>query len=155
MITLEDIQSAAERISPFIVRTPLEKSQTLSQVLGANAYLKMEIFQKTGSFKPRGAFNQILQLNSIAKNKGVVAASGGNFAQGVAYAANKLGIQAVICMPKYTPSNYVEATKSYGARVELSPDFPSTFAKAESFKADGYALLHAWIIPIKWLETEL
>mgnify|MGYP001615944173 CR=1 FL=1 len=147
MIGLEDIQSASNRIAPFIIKTPLERSQTLSQLLGANAYLKMELFQKTGSFKPRGAFNQILQLNGKGKNKGVVAVSGGNFAQGVAYAASQLGIQAIICMPAYTPSNYVEATKSYGARVELSPDFPSTFAKAESFKADGYAFLHAWDNP--------
>ena len=144
MVTLEEIKSASDRISPFIIKTPLEGSQTISNILGANTYLKMELFQKTGSFKPRGAFNQILQLDSDAKTKGVVAVSGGNFAQGVAYAASKIGIQAIICMPEYTPSNYVEATKSYGAKVELSPDFPSTFTKAETFKADGYAFLHAW-----------
>jgi threonine dehydratase len=147
MITLEDVISASDRISPFIIKTPLEGSQTISNILGATTYLKMELFQKTGSFKPRGAFNQILQLDGNAKTKGVVAVSGGNFAQGVAYAASKLGIQAIICMPEYTPSNYVEATKSYGARVELSPDFPSTFAKADTFKADGYAFLHAWDNP--------
>lgn len=147
MIALEDVISASDRISPFIIKTPLEGSQTISNILGATTYLKMELFQKTGSFKPRGAFNQILQLDGNAKTKGVVAVSGGNFAQGVAYAASKLGIQAVICMPEYTPSNYVEATKSYGARVELSPDFPSTFAKADTFKADGYAFLHAWDNP--------
>ena len=147
MIGIEDIKSASNRIAPFIIKTPLERSQTLSQLLGANAYLKMELFQKTGSFKPRGAFNQILQLDDETKNKGVVAVSGGNFAQGVAYAASQLGIQAIICMPAYTPSNYVEATKSYGARVELSSDFPSTFANAETFKADGYAFLHAWDNP--------
>jgi len=144
MIRLEEIQSAADRISPYIVKTPLEKSQTISDILGANTYLKMELFQKTGSFKPRGAFNQILQLDAGAKKKGVVAVSGGNFAQGVAYAARKLGIPAVICMPEYTPSNYVQATKSYGAKVELSADMPSTFEKAEIFKAEGYAFLHAW-----------
>jgi threonine dehydratase len=147
MITLEDVISASDRISPFIIKTPLEGSQTISNILGATTYLKMELFQKTGSFKPRGAFNQILQLDGNAKTKGIVAVSGGNFAQGVAYAASKLGIQAIICMPEYTPSNYVEATKSYGARVELSPDFPSTFANAETFKADGYAFLHAWDNP--------
>lgn len=147
MIAVEDIKSAAERVSPYVIKTPLEKSQTLSGILGANTYLKMELFQKTGSFKPRGAFNQILQLNADARNKGVVAVSGGNFAQAVGYAANRLGIRAVICMPEYTPSNYVEATKSYGATVELSPDFPSTFAKAETYKADGFAFLHAWDNP--------
>jgi threonine dehydratase len=147
MIGLEDIQAASRRISPFIIQTPLQRSQTLSDILGANTYLKMELFQKTGSFKPRGAFNQILQLDGKARDKGVVAVSGGNFAQGVAYAASQLGIQAIICMPEYTPSNYIEATKSYGARVELLPDFPSTFAQAETFKADGYAFLHAWDNP--------
>ena len=147
MINLEDIQLASNRISQFIIETPLERSQTISDILGANAYLKMELFQKTGSFKPRGAFNQILQLDGKSRHKGVVAVSGGNFAQGVAYAARQLGLKAIICMPEYTPSNYIEATRSYGARVELSPDFPSTFANAETFKSDGYAFLHAWDNP--------
>ena len=144
MITFENVQSASDRISPYIIKTPLERSQTLSTMLGTNTYLKMELFQKTGSFKPRGAFNQILQLDKKSRSKGVVAVSGGNFAQGVAYAASILGIKAIICMPEYTPSNYVEATKSYGVNVELAPDFPSTFAKAESFMAEGYSFLHAW-----------
>lgn len=147
MIGLEDIQIASGRISPFIIKTPLERSQTISDILGANAYLKMEIFQKTGSFKPRGAFNQILQLDGEERQRGVVAVSGGNFAQGVAYSASQLGIPAVICMPEYTPLNYIEATRSYGARVEFSPDLPSTFAKAETFHADGYALLHPYDNP--------
>jgi len=144
MINLEDIQTASNRISPFITKSPLQRSQTLSNILGANVYLKMEIFQKTGSFKPRGAFNQLLKLDGNSKYKGVVAISGGNFAQAVAYGANKLGIQAVICMPEYTPSNYIEATIAYGARVELSPDFQSTIERADLFREDGYAFLHAW-----------
>jgi len=147
MIGLEDIQLAARRVSPYVIRTPLERSQTLTNILGADTYLKLELFQKTGSFKPRGAFNQMLQLDDHARRKGVVAVSGGNFAQGVAYAAGQLGLSAIICMPEYTPSNYVEATKAYGARVELAPDFPSTFAKAEAYRADGYAFLHAWDNP--------
>lgn len=147
MIGLADIYSASKRISPFIIKTPLARSQTLSNLLGANTFLKMELFQKTGSFKPRGAFNQILQLDDTARDRGVVAVSGGNFAQGVAYAASRLGIEAIICMPEYTPSNYIEATKSYGARVELSPDFPSTILKAETYQAEGYAFLHAWDNP--------
>jgi threonine dehydratase len=147
MIGLDDIQAAARRVSPYLVRTPLERNQTLSDLLGANIYLKMELFQKTGSFKPRGAFNQIFQLNSSARSKGVVAVSGGNFAQGAAYAAQRLGIEAVVCMPEYTPANYVAATRSYGARVELTPDFPSTFTRAEQFVAEGYGFLHAWDNP--------
>jgi len=147
MITLEDIRSAAARISPYVIETPMARSQTLSRLLGTNVYLKMELFQKTGSFKPRGAFNQILQLDESAKAIGVVAVSGGNFAQGVAFAAQQLGIKAIVCMPEYTPSNYIEATRSYGAAVELAPDFPSTFTRAQTFQADGYTFLHAWDHP--------
>ncbi len=147
MINLEDIQSASQRIRPFIKKTPLEKNQTLSEVLGTNAYIKMELFQKTGSFKSRGAFNQILQINKKENSKGVVAVSGGNFAQGAAYAANQLGIQAIICMPEFTPLNYIEATKSYGAKVELAPDLATSFAQVEKYKADGYTSLHAWDNP--------
>ena len=80
MIDLEDVRSAANRVAPFVVETPLERSHTLSELLGTNAYLKLELFQKTGSFKPRGAFNQILLLSRQAKERGVVAVSGGNFA---------------------------------------------------------------------------
>jgi len=144
MIDLQQIQSASQRISAFIHKTPLERNLTFSYMLETNTYLKLELFQKTGSFKPRGAFNQILQLDNSARSQGVVAFSGGNFAQGVAYAARQLGISAIICMPEYTPLNYIEATRAYGARVELSPDFPATIAKAQTFKAQGYALLHAW-----------
>ena len=147
MIEFEDVAQAADRIAPFVRPTPLERNQTLSSILGTNVYLKMELFQKTGSFKPRGAFNQMLQLDARAREKGVVAVSGGNFAQAVAYAGSRLGIKTVICMPAYTPSNYVEATKAYGAIVELAPDFPATFVKAESFREQGYAFLHAWDNP--------
>ena len=147
MISIGDVEAARERISSFVTKTPLEKSRTLSTLLGTNVYLKLELFQKTGSFKPRGAFNQILQLTGLARDRGVVAVSGGNFAQGVAYAGNSLNTKAVICMPAYTPSNYVEATKSYGADVMLAPDFPLTFSLAESYMAQRYAFLPAWDNP--------
>jgi len=146
MINLEDVKSAARRVSTYVIETPLERSQTLSLLLGTNVYLKMELFQRTGSFKPRGAFNQILQLEGQAKARGVVAVSGGNFAQGVAYAARQLGIKAVICMPEYTPSNYVEATQSYGLSWN-SPRISVNFRQAETFKSEGYAFLHAWDNP--------
>jgi threonine dehydratase len=147
MIDLNDIQIARKRIAPYIHYTPLERNQTLSESLGCNTYLKLEIFQKTGSFKPRGAFNQILQLDEKTRARGVVAVSGGNFAQGVAYAGKLLGVEAVICMPEYTPANYIEATRSYGSRIELAPDFPLTFELASSFQKDGYQFLHAWDNP--------
>ncbi len=99
MFSLQDVQDARNRIAPYIRRTPLERNQTLSQQLGTNVYLKYELFQKTGSFKPRGAFNQVLQLSQAQKDRGVVAVSGGNFAQGAAYAGQVLGVRTLICMP--------------------------------------------------------
>ena len=147
MIGLRDIHSAVRRIKPFVVRTPLLRNDALNTLIGTNIYLKMELFQKTGSFKPRGAFNQILQLDEDKEKRGVVGVSGGNFAQAVAYAGAQLGIETLICMPEYTPPNYIEATKSYGAIVDLSPDFPSTFAKAEEYEDAGYTPLHAFDNP--------
>ena len=147
MVSLGDVESAREMVAPFIVQTPLVANRTLSALLGTNVYLKLELFQRTGSFKPRGAFNQILQLADAARDQGVVAFSGGNFAQAVAYAARSLGVKAVICMPAYTPANYVEATRSYGADVEFAADAPTAIALAEAFKSDGYAYLHPYDNP--------
>src|SRR5437868_116224 len=115
------IREAAERIRPYVKRTPLEHSQSLSERLGTNVYVKYELFQRTGSFKPRGAFNKMLTLTDEERAKGVVAVSGGNHAQGVAYAAATLGIDAVIVMPENTPRNYLDATLGYGATVDLHP----------------------------------
>lgn len=89
MFTLEDVQTAAQRVAPYLVETPLVSSRTISELLGTNVYLKLELFQKTGSFKLCGALNQILQLGEEQRKRGVVAISGGNFAQGVAYACVK------------------------------------------------------------------
>jgi threonine dehydratase len=147
MITLQDIQTARQRITPYVKRTRLERNTSLSRRLGTNVYLKLELFQKTGSFKPRGAFNQILRLDAAQRQTGVVAVSGGNFAQGVAYAAQVLDIPAVICMPDYTPHNYLQATRAYGARIELVPTFPETFEKAQAYVQQGWHFLHAWDDP--------
>ena len=147
MFTLKDVQAAAQRVAPYIVETPLVSSRTISELLGTNAYLKLELFQKTGSFKPRGAFNQILQLGEEQRQRGIVAISGGNFAQGVAYAAQVLDIEAIICMPVYTPANYLEATRAYGAQVELGPDIPSLLARVEAYQARGYSFLHPYDHP--------
>ena len=147
MISLSDVETARGVISPHIIETPLARNQALSTLLGANAYLKLELFQQTGSFKPRGAFNQVLQVADSARARGVVAFSGGNFAQGAAYAARSLGVKAVICMPAYTPANYVEATRSYGADVQFAADAPAAIALAEAYCADGYAYLHPYDNP--------
>jgi len=147
MITLRDVQRAKIQISPFVKRTILEKNSTLSRRFGTNIYLKLELFQRSGSFKPRGAFNQILQLTPEQRKKGVVGVSGGNFAQGLALAGRELDTPVIVCMPESTPKNYIEATQSYGARVDLSPAFPQVFAKAEQFKQEGWNLLHPFDNP--------
>src|SRR5258705_7870728 len=116
---ITDIKQARERIKPFIKRTPLEHSLTLSRYLGTNVFVKPELFQKTGSFKVRGAFNKMLSLSAEEKKRGVVAISGGNHAQAVAYASSVLDVDAVVLMPESTPQNYVEATKNYSATVDL------------------------------------
>jgi threonine dehydratase len=147
MITLDDVRAAAEQVAPYVMRTPLQTSRTLSDRLNTDVYLKLELFQKTGSFKPRGAFNQMLRLSPEARERGAVAVSGGNFAQAVAYAGTMLGIKTIICMPSYTPQNYIEATKGYGATVELLPDISAAFAQAEEYTRQGMAYLHPFDDP--------
>ena len=92
MITLEDVQQARKQVSPYVKRTVLDKSTTLSRELGTNVYLKLELFQHTGSFKPRGALNVMLSLDREALSRGVTAVSAGNHAIAVGYAAQLLGI---------------------------------------------------------------
>jgi threonine dehydratase len=136
------IREARERTAPFIKRTRLERSETLSRHLGSEVYVKLELFQKTGSFKVRGAFNKLLSLSDDERSRGVVAVSGGNHAQAVAYAASVLGTNAVILMPESTPKNYVDATRGYGARVDLQPTIAAAFAEIERYKSEGMAFVH-------------
>src|ERR1051325_5041431 len=102
------IQNARQRIAPCVRRTPLTSSATLSERLKTNVYVKLELFQKTGSFKVRGAFNKALSLKPNERGKGIVAVSGGNHAQAVAYVARALGLTALLVMPESTPRNYVD-----------------------------------------------
>lgn len=147
MITLVDVKQAHSRIAPYVKRTTTERSHTLSQKLRTNLYLKLELFQKTGSFKPRSAFNKMLRHCDEARERGVVAVSGGNFAQGVAYAGTTLGVRTRIIMPEYTPANYVEATKSYGAEVELVSDVQTCFDVAEQYSHQGWDYYHPYDDP--------
>ena len=149
MITLHDVRQARIQISPYVKRTTLERNATLSRELGTNLYLKLELFQATGSFKPRGAFNQILQLTPEQRTHGVVGVSGGNFAQGMAYAGHVLDTPTLVCMPESTPRNYSEATQGYGARVDLAPAYPQVFARADQFKLQGWNLLHPFDNPFQ------
>lgn len=136
------IEEARKRIAPYVKRTPLERSESLSRRIGTNIFVKYELFQKTGAFKARGAFNKMLTLTDGEKKRGVVAVSGGNHAQAVSYAASVLGIDAIILMPQSTPANYVEATKEYGATVDLQPTIAAAFAEIERYKAEGRVFVH-------------
>jgi threonine dehydratase len=147
-ITIEDIRAAAERIRPYIKRTPLVGSHALSAMVGANLYLKEEVFQKTGAFKVRGAFNKLLTLTPDQRRVGVVAVSGGNHAQAVAYASRTLGIKAKIFMPQTTTRNYQDATRSYGAEVILAPTVRDAFAETDRHAELGWINVHPFSDPL-------
>jgi threonine dehydratase len=119
VITLEDIKEAQRTLKNVVHRTALAYSSVLSEVTGGEIYLKMENLQKTGSFKIRGAYNKIAHLSEEERKRGVVAASAGNHAQGVALAAQIFGIPATIVMPKYAPLSKITKTKNLGAQVIL------------------------------------
>ena len=119
MIELADIQEARSRIAGSVKETPCLESEVLSELCGVELYLKYESLQRTGSFKPRGAVNRLLCLTPEERERGVIAASAGNHAQGVAYAAATVGAQALIVMPETTPLVKVTRTRELGARVEL------------------------------------
>ena len=142
------IEEARERIKPYVKRTALEYSRTLSRRLGTNVFVKLELFQKTGAFKVRGAFNKLLSLSDEEKTRGVVAVSGGNHAQAVAYASSVLGIEAVVLMPESTPRNYVEATRGYGAKVDLQPTIAAAFAEIKRFQSEGRVFVHPFDDPL-------
>jgi threonine dehydratase len=139
MVNLKYIQDALKNIQPFIDKTPLIFSNSFSKLIGAEVYLKAENLQKTGSFKVRGAFNKLTGI----KDGRVIAASMGNHAQGVAFAANALGIHAKIVMPVTAPIVKQEATKSYGAEVVL---YGESFGDAlnHALSQRDYIFIHAF-----------
>jgi threonine dehydratase len=121
-VSIDDIRRAADLIARDVVRTPTIRSGPLSDLLDADVYLKLEILQRTGSFKDRGALVKLDSLTADEKKRGVIAVSAGNHAQGVAYHAQRLGIPATIVMPEGTPFTKVRRTQAFGARVELRGD---------------------------------
>jgi threonine dehydratase len=141
-VTLADVQAAHARIRPFIVRTPTLVSRTLSQLTGATVYLKFENLQFTAAYKERGALNTLLQLPD--GTPGVIAASAGNHAQGVAYHASRLGLPATIVMPKPTPTVKVMQTESHGAQVVLHGEtFDAAYAHARELEGSrGLTFVH-------------
>lgn len=142
MTDITNIEEARKRIAPYVKRTPLEHSDSLSTLLGKNVFVKQELFQKTGSFKVRGAFNKLLSSTKEELDKGVVAVSGGNHAQAVAYASRVLELDAIVLMPDSTPQNYVDATRGYGAQVELTPTIADAFKEIERYRSEGRVFVH-------------
>ena len=122
MLTLESFEEAAAKVKEVTQETKLIYSSYFSDMTGNKVYLKPENMQRTGAYKVRGAYYKISTLSDEERNKGLITASAGNHAQGVAYAAHKYGVKAVIVMPTTTPLIKVERTKSYGAEVILHGD---------------------------------
>ncbi len=120
MIKLRNITNAQQIIAGRVHRTPLMSSMTLGRRTNAHLHFKAEVFQKTGSFKPRGAINKLHHLTAEERKRGVITISSGNHAQGLAYAASLFGISATVVMPHTTPANKVSATRGYGAEVVLT-----------------------------------
>ncbi|MCU0763001.1 MAG: threonine ammonia-lyase [Hydrogenophaga sp.] len=122
MLTKQHIVDAAERLAGQVLDTPFVESRTISQIVGCQVFLKFENLQYTASFKERGACNKLVQLSGAERARGVIAMSAGNHAQGVAYHAQRLGLRAVIVMPRFTPGVKVERTRGFGAEVVLHGD---------------------------------
>lgn len=147
--TIDDIRAAAVRIAPHLHHTPLLGSHSLSELTGYKLSFKCENLQKTGSFKPRGAVNRIATLDPEAADRGIITISAGNHAQGVAYAAARLGIKAVVVMPETAVASKVEATRSYGAECILHGDVHSAFEKLQEVQQDrGLTLVHPFDDPM-------
>lgn len=146
MVSFDDIVNAHEKMFGIVHKTPLDFSRTFSEFAHNEVYLKLENLQKTGSFKVRGSYNKMISLSKDELKKGVVAASAGNHAQGVAYSSSILGIPCTIVMPKGAPLSKVEATRGYGANVELKGSvFDDALAYAlELNNQTGAAFVHAF-----------
>ncbi|MBO4401652.1 MAG: threonine ammonia-lyase [Selenomonadaceae bacterium] len=142
--TIADVYRADKQLAGIVKKTRLIASDFFSEQSGNEVFLKPENMQHTGAFKLRGAYNKISQLTAEEKSRGVITSSAGNHAQGVAFAAQKLGVKAVICMPATTPILKVEATKAYGAEVILHGDsFDDAYAHSlELQQAHGYVYVH-------------
>jgi threonine dehydratase len=134
MLELHDIEAAAARLTGQVLDTPFVESRTISQLTGCQVFLKFENLQYTASFKERGACNKLTQLSADERARGVVAMSAGNHAQGVAYHAQRLGIRAVIVMPRFTPGVKIDRTRGFDAEVVLHGD------TLDEARAHAYAL---------------
>ena len=144
MISIDDVERAAETIAGRVHRTPLHRSATLSERLGATAHLKAELFQRTGSFKVRGALNRIAELTDAERARGVISISAGNHAQALAWAAREEGLDALIVMWQGADALKVAATRGYGAAIDQeAPDPTEAFDRLhELVEQTGRTLVH-------------
>ena len=149
MIDLSDVEAARDRVAETARHTPLEYSHTFSEMTGAEVHLKLETFQRTGAFKIRGATNRIATLDDQQRDAGVVTASAGNHAQGVALAASRMGVDSTVVMPEDAPIAKVKATQNYGAEVVLhGVDYDQAEARAHEIeREEGRYYLHAFDDP--------
>jgi threonine dehydratase len=145
MIELQDIQEAARVLDGVAIKTPLILSSSFSQRCGARVYVKLESLQKTGSFKLRGAYHKLSKIRAEVGPLGVVAASAGNHAQGVAHAAQILGVPATIVMPEWASISKQLATRAYGGRVILSgTSLAESLTHARALEAEGRTFIHPY-----------
>ena len=145
-VSIDSIRAARQRAANVVKITPLDLSTTFSSLCGRQIYLKLENLQKTGSFKVRGALNKIQLLDAAARRRGVITASAGNHAQGVAYAAHIVGTAATVVMPETAAFSKIEATLGYGAEVVLSGrDYAEAYGRAVELAAERHAeFIHAF-----------
>jgi len=146
-LTLGDVQRARQRIASCVRRTPLVPSAILSERLKTNVYVKLELFQKTGSFKVRGTFNKALRLAPEINAKGLVAVSGGNHALAVAYTGRALDLATTVLMPENSPPAILEATRGYGAQVKFAASAAEAFAQVAELERDGWIYIHPFDDP--------
>ncbi len=149
MVNLPDIQAAHRRIRDQVYLSPCARSETLSRLTGTNAYLKLENLQMTGAYKERGALNTLLTLAPAERARGLIAASAGNHAQGVAYHGGRLGVTVTIVMPETTPIMKVANTRAHGARIILfGANYDEAYAEARRLEqAEGLTFVHPFDDP--------
>jgi threonine dehydratase len=149
MIPLSEIRAASERLAGTIHRTPMLSAQSLGARAGVDLRLKCECFQKTGSFKPRGALNKVLSLSAADRARGLVTVSAGNHAQAVAWAARHVGAPCVVVMPASAPRSKLDAVRGYGAEIVLHEDRATLFDKLrEVEQARGLTFVHPFDDPV-------
>ena len=150
LLTLDDVHRARERIGDRLHRTPLLRSATLSDQLGADIRFKAELFQRTGAFKPRGVLNKLATLSDEEKARGVISISAGNHAQALAYASAVEGIDALVVMWQTASQMKIAAARGYGATIDTeAPDIPAAFERLEELiESTGRTLVHPYDDPL-------